>query len=226
MNSWCSRCALLSTAIVGCAICAELGGLAGVVHADFEHRDAVHGAQAQHHQRQADLVVQIARGRQYAVGAARGAQNRRSHFLDRRLAVAADDRDDRQREAPAPERGQAAQRLQRIVDCEQAFPRRRRRGEPRRVIGRDDGRGGAAFERLRDEFVPIEALALERDEELARTNDARIGADAVEPGVAPFEPRGYRLRRGRCIHHLPLHASSARAACSASLNGSRAPLHS
>ena len=117
--------------------------------------------------------------------------------------------------------------MQRVVDREQAPPAAgSRRGEPRRVIGRDDGGGGAALERLRDKFVSVEALAFDRDKELARTNDARIDADAVEPGIAPFEPRGYRLRRGRCIHHLPLHDISARAACSASLNGCRAPLHS
>ncbi len=184
-------------------------------------------AQAQHHQRQADVVVQIALGRQYAIGAAGGAEDRRRHFLDRRLAVAADDRDDRQRKAPAPECGQAPQRLHRIVDREQAFPAAdARRGEPRSVIGGHDSGGSAALERLRDEFMSVEALALDRDKELARTNDARIDADAVEPGIAPFEPRGNRLRCGCCIHHLPLHDMSARAACSASLNGSRAPLHS
>ena len=101
-----------------------------------------------------------------------------------------------------------------------------RRGDPRCVIGRDDGGGGAARKRLRDKFVSVEALAFDRDKELARTDDARIDADAVEPGIAPFEPRGYRLRHGRGIDHLPLHDTSARAACSASLNGSRAPLHS
>ena len=86
---------------------AELRGLADVIHADFEHCDQMHGAQTQHHQRQADVIVQIARGRQHPIDAVRGAQDRRRHFLDRRLAIAPDNGDDRQRKAPAPERGEA-----------------------------------------------------------------------------------------------------------------------
>ena len=42
MNSWCSRCALLTTTIVGCAIARELARLAAMVHAELDRppRDA------------------------------------------------------------------------------------------------------------------------------------------------------------------------------------------
>ena len=61
MNSWCSRCALVTTAIVGCAIAASSARLAAMVHADLDHGEPMRGAQREQRQRQADRVVEVAR---------------------------------------------------------------------------------------------------------------------------------------------------------------------
>ena len=87
-----------------------------MVHADLEHRDAMRRPQTEYRQRQADLIVEIAHGRKHLFRTPFDAQDRRGHLLDRRLAVAADDGDDRQSEAPTPERGERSQRRERIGD--------------------------------------------------------------------------------------------------------------
>ncbi|MCY1182218.1 hypothetical protein D9M73_227680 [compost metagenome] len=72
------------------------------------------GAQAQHRQRQADIVVQVAAGGQALVLAHRRGKDGRDHFLDRGLAVAAGHRHRRQRELAAPAGAQLAQREARV----------------------------------------------------------------------------------------------------------------
>jgi len=134
----------------------EHRGLAGVVHSDLDHRGTMRGAKAQQRQRQADRVVEVARGRQHRRVAEVRAQDGRDHLLDRRLAVAADHRDQRQREPLPPPRGKASQRRQRVGDDDQV-PGQRLRAR----LG-DHRCDGAARKRLGDEVVAVEALAGER----------------------------------------------------------------
>ena len=101
---------------------AQLARLAAMVHAEFDHGRAMRLAQAQQAQRQSDRVVEIAlRGQHGGVAVVR-AEDRRDHFLHRRLAVAADDDRQRDVELAAPERREAAERRERI--------RRPRSGRP------------------------------------------------------------------------------------------------
>ena len=140
----------------------QLGGLSGMVHTDLEHCDAMRCPQTEHRQRQADLIVEIAGGRKHLLRTSFDAQDCRGHLLDRSLAVAADDGDDRQGEPATPERGKRAQRRKRIGDREQApCDMARNRGC---AIGGNNRAGGTTCECLSDEIMAVEALALDRDE--------------------------------------------------------------
>ena len=64
--------------------------LAGMIHSHLDHRRPLRLAQLEQGQRQADVVVQVADRRQYPAGITEmRTQDRRTHFLDRGLAIAA-----------------------------------------------------------------------------------------------------------------------------------------
>ena len=151
MNSRCSRCALLTSAIVGAAIAASRAISPGWFMPSSTTAGAVPVAQAQQRQRHADVVVEVAFGRERGV-AEPGAKDRRDHLRHRRLAVAAGDRDQRQREAPPPRRGELAERALAVGDLEA--------GQSRRVEAALGERGdGAAGLRVGQKVVRVEALA-------------------------------------------------------------------
>ena len=66
----------------------ERGDLARVIGAHLDHRVAVRGLEAEQRQRHADVVVEVAAGRERR---ARAGEDRREQFLGGRLAVAAAD---------------------------------------------------------------------------------------------------------------------------------------
>ena len=88
-----------------------------MVHAHLDHREAVRLAQPEQRERHADVVVEVSRrGEDRGARAAMRGEDRGEHFLHRGLAVAAGERDQWQREAAPPMRGQQAQREARIGD--------------------------------------------------------------------------------------------------------------
>jgi len=100
-------------------------------------------------------------------------------------------------------------------------------GQRMGTIGIDDRRRGAALLRDADEVVAVETLALERDEEIALGQRARVGRHAVEAHVLAEHPTVDRARRRRGIHHSRSSCrASAVAATSASENGVRTPSRS
>ena len=222
MNSWCSRCALLMSATVGCAIAASSAvspgwfmpsSIAGRRDAPSRRPSSVSGRPI--------ALLRLPSRREHARGAEVRAQDRRQHFLDRRLAVAADDDDDRKREARAPVRRERAERGERIRHGDEIARQRVRRG-------RAATSAAAAPRSLRgaDEVVAVEALALERDEEIARRERARVGGDAREAHVRRRAcGRRPRARRSPCPSCAALHrcASASAAATAASENGGRTP---
>jgi hypothetical protein len=147
--------------------------------------------QLKQRQRQADVVIQIALGGQH-FGAA-DAQNRRAHFLDRGLAIAAGQADQRNVETRAPVGGQRAQRQPRVGHREQ------------RQIGMVGGTGGklvrhqradrALLQRRNDKIMAVEMLAANRHEQIADGDRARIAGHALKGGIRPVlrgadSPRG------------------------------------
>ena len=198
----------------------ELAGLAAMVHPDLEHGEPLRIAQAQHRERQADRVVEIARGRGDRVGTGARPEHRRDHLLGRRLAVAADDHRDRNVEAAAPVRGQRAECGQRLVDGDQVA------GKTRCPVARDQRRGRAAGEGLGDEIVAVETLAAQRDEQVAGYDAARVGGHARKDHRRTDETSGHRAGRRRRIHHARLRRASAASATPRSENGRRWPFTS
>ena len=207
----------------------EVVDLPLVVHAHLDHGEVMALAQLEQRERHADVVVEIALGREDLLARAGvHRQDRRQHFLDGRLAVAAREADDRQREGRAPAGGEAAECHAGVGDYDLAQRARRR--------ARDQGCGRPKLHRTLDERMAIEALALQRHEEVARRDVAAVGGHARDLHVrathlARHEPGGLAQVHHRVgghgesgAHACPaVHCESAAAATSRSLKGWRTP---
>ena len=91
----------------------------------------------------------------------------------------------------------------------------------------DQRGGGAALERGADEVVPVEALALERDEQIARRERARVGGHAREAHVRAQRCGRATARAAVAVSIMRRSTrASAAAAASASENGVRTPSRS
>ena len=88
--------------------------LAEMVHAHFNHGVTVVFAQIQQGERQADVVVEIARRRQHRVRAEFGAQHRRQHFLHGRFAAGTGNPEHKRVHGIAPRCCQLLQGVQRV----------------------------------------------------------------------------------------------------------------
>jgi hypothetical protein len=179
MNSWCSRCALLTSATVGWRW-RPAGDLAGVVHAQLDHRGGGARPQAQQRQRHADVVVEVAlRGQ-----AASPCQARR---MDAIICVTVvlpllpvTPISGRLNWAPAG--GQRAQRRQAVGHLDAGQP-----GSFASDAMPPPGGHGARCAGVRQEGIGVKALALERDEQVARLQRAGVGVHARH-GVAHRPP--------------------------------------
>ncbi len=145
------------------------------------------------------------------------AQDRREHFLDRRLAVAADDDDHGDRELAAPVRRERAKRGLRVGDDDEVA------GEVVGAIGGDQRGNGAALESCGDEVVAVEALAGKRDEEVAVLQRAGVGGDAREAHRIADDAAGDRARGGGGVHHASPRRFKAASAVSTSEKCVRTP---
>ena len=200
---------------VRCGEPREVSDLAGMVHAHLHHRKAMPGPELEERQRHADIVVEVAARGEHGVLGARGAQDARQHLLDRRLAVAARQRDERRGKLPAPAGRQPAEREPGVI--------RHQRRQPRRQLGCvvHQGTRDLLARRLGKKIVPVEMLALERDEQCARGKRAGVGAHRVEVAVLSPQFRRDRARGLRQAHQA--HPESASRATAASENGNRTP---
>ena len=138
--------------------------------------------QLEQRQRQADVVVEVPLVPEHRVARR---QELRRHFLRRRLAGAAGDRDDTGAGPPPHLPGQRLQRAGRVVDPHQ----HRRAGVRRRTTERllHDRGGGPLLERLGDEGVAVEPVAADGDEQVSRLDRPRVDGDA------PHELRGVAM---------------------------------
>ena len=198
----------------------EVGDLARVVHAELDCADAVRLAQAEQRERHADVVVEIADGRQHLRIPGGRAQDRGEHFLGGGLAVRAGDRDQRHGEAPAPRARQVAERAARVLRDQHGHRQRGARGEERGV----DQRGRRAARRGgREERVAVESFAAQRDEQLAARHVARVGGHAGEPRVAD-RPRADHAGGFHHAHHARPPAGQRASACVAAATSENAVL--
>ncbi len=92
----------------------EQRGFVRMVHAKFNHRQLMRGLQTEQRERQANIVVEVASSREACIRADRSGEDRRDHFLDRRLAIAPRHSDERHAEFAPPAARQCAERDTRI----------------------------------------------------------------------------------------------------------------
>src|SRR5256885_13191735 len=192
------------------------GGFPRMIDPQLDHRCTVVPVQSQQRQRQADVVVEIALGRERARLAEMLAQDRRDHFLHRGLAVGADDRYQRDVEAHAPMRGEPSERETRVFDDE------KRKLSLGGIGILDDRCGGSPILCDPDESATVESLAAQGDEQRTPLEGTAVGRHGFEADILTDQARpgpGCALAQA---HHR-LHRSSASSASSASEKGSRRP---
>ena len=134
--------------------------------------------QAQERQRHAEVVVQVAFGLEHRVGAGGRRQDRRHHLLGRGLAVRPGDGDHLElRHGQAMRAAERAERLDRVVDLDdRGVDVEERLAAP----ARDHHAARPRRHRRRGEVVPVEAVALDRDEQRARRHRAAVDGDRRE----------------------------------------------
>ena len=147
------------------------GDLAGVVHAQLHHADAMLRAQGQQCQRHADVVVEVAPGGMGRIGGMR-TQDAGDHLRHRCLAVAAGHRDQRQAQLRTPAGGEFAQGDAAVGHDQGRQTRSACRGLPRRLA---DHGGCTLRSRLVNELVGVKPLATQGHEQVACLQAARIG---------------------------------------------------
>ena len=191
----------------------EVGDVARLARAHFVHGELRVLRRVEHGQRQADLVVAIAR---VAVGAAGSREHAGDQRLHRGLAIAAGERDHDRGASLLHASGDLAQRFL-GVGAEHA----RQLGLH---VAMQQQRGGAVGGGLRGEIVAVEVLAAQRHEQRARRQLAAVGGDGLDRGVGAqvpaFGPGGELRERDR--PHA--RASSSSFATLKSSKGVRTPL--
>ncbi len=185
----------------------QVGDLAQVVHTHFDHGEAMLGAKLQQCQRHADVVIKVAGCGKHAAFAGGLAQDRGKHLLDRGLAVASGNRDQRHCKACAPVGRKLAQRNTRISHHQQPGAGS---GVPGNVAHHCCDRAGG--ECLRGERLAVETFATNADEQIAGTNVAAICGHAHEFRVAADSAGA---ERQRCAHKVK-HGQTAAAAAAKS----------
>ncbi len=193
----------------------QVGDVARLARAHLVDGETCVFGRVQHRQRQADLVVAVAR---VGVGLAGARQDAEQQGFHRGLAVAAGQRHHHGRPALLHAGGEFAQRFfgvgaQHLGQCAVDFALH------------EQGHG-AAFERLGGVVVAVVALAAQRDEEAAGHHAAAVDAHGREldvgAEVAAFDPAGGLGKRDRPHRPASRACSRPRATCRSS-NGCFTP---
>ena len=192
---------------------------ARMVHAEFKHGQLMLRVQAEQRERQADVVVEIAGGRQAGVFTHGLREDRGDHLLDRGLAVAARHGDDGNRELAAPAGGKLAEPEARVGDSQHGHIGDIQGGSR---CARHQHGSSATRHHLGQEIVRIETLADQRDEQVARLDGAAVGRHAQDRRIGagqmgaghPGSGVGGAHHHGRGAHAFTPRAASARRTCS------------
>jgi hypothetical protein len=172
----------------------QVGDFAGVIHAHFDHGNAVVCPQAQQRHRHTDVVVVVAARCQRRTIGMEGRQNGRQHLRDGGFPVASRHRDHGHRKLHAPGVGQRTQRQPGVFhnDADHA-------GQPAAVGTRVANRGnGTALLGLQKVVVGVVALALERHEQVPSLDRAGVRVNANDG----HRPIAVQLRPGQPLDHL------------------------
>ena len=142
-----------------------------MVHTHFNHGVTVVFAQIHQGERQADVVVEIARRRQHCVRAEFGTQHRRQHFLHGCFAAGTGNPEHKRVHGLAPRRRHLLQGVQRVGHEKAACN-----------LGQITARhnGPRAFgQHIRHKIVRVMILARQRDKQIAFLRLAAVGDDAA-----------------------------------------------
>jgi hypothetical protein len=195
--------------------CDEIADLAEMIHADLEHavlRVARQRGEAQGH---APVVVVRCGG---AMRPAERAESETQQFLGRGLAGTAGDADDLRRRSRSCGAGE-------ILDAALGMGHGQQR-RTRRKAGRfaaDERGAGLRLERGLHEVMAVAAVALQRDEEIAGLERARVDGQAVhlERPAGNGERRALRFFRGPERHRHAARPPSETAASMATLRSEK-----
>ena len=149
--------------------------LAEMVHAHFNHGITVVFAQIQQSERQADVVVEIARRGQHRIRAEFGTQHLRQHFLHGRFAAGTGDPEHERVYGLAPRCRQLLQGVQRVGHEKAACNASQitaRHNSPR-----------AFGQHVRHKIVRVMILARQCDKQIAFLRLAAVGDDAADGTV-------------------------------------------
>ena len=155
----------------------QRANLAGVRHAHFDDRNVVLRFQLQEHERQAEMIIEVAFGLEHAEARAK---NMRDGFFGRRFPCGAGDADQRLAPDFAHRGGQRLQRNQRIVDGQQAGLI----GIAMQLIFAHDGCQRLLSPERRHVVVAVEPFALDCEKEFSRRNRARVDGIALRNFLA------------------------------------------
>ncbi len=154
----------------------QCANLAGMVHADLEHTESRFALHPREAERDAPMIVVGSGRRRDGCGRA---QHQAQHFLGRGLAGTSGDRDDFRVGSRASGAAQILEALLGVADDQ----KRRARGD---AIGHttDEGSRRTVFQRGSNEAMAIARIPLQRDEEVAALDAARVDGDAVHRPIA------------------------------------------
>ena len=152
----------------------ERPDLAGRGHAEFDHADFLVPGGGEQRERQAPLVVQVARRAEDPAGRADGGGG---GFLRGGLAHAAGDRGDLGAAREAPASGEGAERGRGVVHFDEERAGGGRFGGPRGAPG-DDRPGGAPGQRVGDEGVAVPVRPPDGEEEVPGGDSAAVDRNA------------------------------------------------
>jgi hypothetical protein len=142
----------------------QVTNFARVIHAHFKHRITMARTHSQQREGHTDIVVQIAFGcKHLCLVGARTAQDCGEHLLDRRLAVAACEPDQRQGKSQPPRCSEATQRGACIIDHDQGLCGQTLRNR----VTTDDSPGSAPCKSLIEKARRIETLALQCEKKIS-----------------------------------------------------------
>ncbi len=198
----------------------EIGDIARLARAHFVDRNVRIVGRRKHRQRQADLVVAVARRGVHggAIHAPGFGQDRQQQRLDAGLAVGAGQRKHTRGAVALHAGGDARQRQLGVVHHHLRHAQRRQQAF-------DQHTAGTTRHRLGGEVVPIEALAAQRHIQAAVGERAGVVADRIDHGVVAVQlaagPMGNQ-RQGRELHGRTPNTVRGSSACAATRASSKA----
>ena len=182
-----------------------------MIHAEFDHRHLRSRPQLEERERQADVVVEVPRVAKYPIPRRK---KRRCDFLCCRLPCAPRDRDDLRTGAPPHVARDVLEAARRVFHRDQhGVAMSCCRGLCRAGCRHLDQRAlRPASQRVGDEAMPVEALAVDGHEEVTSPHCAGVDRDSVDRLIraSMYEPAAGAGHHVPCSQRHPIHGTTTR----------------